>query len=146
MTATFREAQDDILTVFKAAWDTTGYSALYPGIPGEPPADQTGSGAPPSPWARVSVRHRSGRNEAFGQGGTNLYEREGVVEVQVFSPVGQGFGPALDLAQTVVSAFQGTATPKAVWFRKVGVREVPNSGGPWVQVNVSAEFTYDQRA
>ena len=49
MTASFEQANNEILAFFKAAWDTTGYPALYEYIAGEIPIQVT-------PWARVVLR------------------------------------------------------------------------------------------
>lgn len=136
MTATFAEAYGEILTKFKAAWDTTGFDALYPNLAGDPPTD-------PAPWARVSISHSPG-SQTLGDDTTGRrYERYGLLLVQVFVPTGEGLPRALNLAKIITDAFEGATTPSGVWFRNVRVNEV-GPDGSWYQVNVIAEFTYDE--
>jgi len=47
------------------------------------------------------------------------------------------------MATVARRAFEGVATPRDVLFRAVSVNEVGRSGG-WRQVNVAAEFEYDE--
>lgn len=143
MSATYRQAVDDMLATFKDAWDGTGLLALYPNRPGEPPDD---SSSKPQSWARVHVQHGPAFQATLpNQTGQSLYERQGLFTVQIFVPSGNGVGPAYDLAKIVTDAFQGTSTPRAVWFRRARIREIGQSG-TWFQLNVLVEFTYDERS
>lgn len=137
MTATFRQASDEILAVFQAAWGPLGHTALYDSVAGaQPPATE--------PWARVSVRHSTGEQATLSGGlGTRRYSRDGTLFVQIFAPVGNGLSVAYDLAKVVADAYEGTATPAGVWFRDVRLNEI----GPddqWFNVNVLVDFTYDE--
>lgn len=137
MSATFEIANGEILTLFKTAWDTTGHIALYENIAGDPPST-------PIPWARISLRHRTGGQTAIsGADGKRRYDREGVVTVQIFIPNGKGLSQGYSLGKIVVDAFEGKATPSQIWFRDVINKEI-GPDGEWFQFNVTAEFMYDE--
>lgn len=123
-----------MLTVFKTYWDTTGFPALYPDVPGQEPA--TGV------WARATLRHSTrGPGSLTGGLGTMIYQAEGTLFVQVFAPVGDGMKKAYQYGMGVVHAFEDARL--GVWFRNVRLNEVGRSGA-FEQVNVLADFTYDE--
>lgn len=136
MSISFNDAKDQILTVFKTAWDTTGCPALYPDTPGDPPTSAT-------VWARATLRHATGRQASLSGpiNGCVRYERTGIVIIQVFAPVGDGSTAAYDAAQTVVRGFED-ARGLDTWFRNVRINEVGTKGA-FEQINVLADFTYD---
>ncbi len=137
MTATFTQANSEILTLFKAAWDATGHPALYENVKGAPPTTQI-------PWARVSVRHGpSGPTSLSGGLGTQRFERTGLLTVQIFIPNGEGLSTGYNLGKIVADAFEGVASPLQVWFRNVRVNEI-GSDGEWFQFNVLVDFAYDE--
>ncbi len=136
MTATIPQAADDILTLFKTAWDLTGYPLLYEGIGGEKPTAQ-------GPWARITLRHFLGDQESLGPIGGRKFSKGGLVIVQTFVPIGEGLSDAYNVAKIAADAFEGKATPLNVWFRNVRINEI-GAEGDWYQVNVLADFTYDE--
>ena len=137
MTATFEEARQEILTTFKTAWDTTGHPAYYENIR----EDLTSS---VEPWARVTLRHVTGRNASITGGiGNQRFERTGNLMVQVFVPTGEGLTEGLTLAKVVADAFEGVSTASGVWFRNTRVNEI-GSEGSWFQINVIVDFLYDE--
>lgn len=142
MTATFEQAYDDTLDIFKAAWDTTGFVVDYENV-----APEDGVDIPPktpTPWARASLRHATGGQTSLSGGlGKRTYTRTGVFIVQIFVPLGENLSEAQQLAKVVVDAFDGKASPRAVWYRNVRVNEI-GSDGDWFQVNVLVDFTYDE--
>lgn len=137
MTATFQVAKDEILGLFKTAWDTTGYEAIYENVGDDPPGSA-------DPWARATLRHFAGGQASLANdNGRRRWEREGNIVIQIFVPAGDGLSEAYDLAKIVADAYEGAATASQVWFRNVRIQEV----GPdksWFQVNVIADFTYDE--
>ena len=138
--ATFNEANNEILAAFKAAWDTTGFVVAYENVKSQDTVPPSGS----APWARVTLRHTFGDQASLASvGGVRRWRRDGLVTVQIFIPLGEGLSEGYSLAKTVVDAFEGTATASSVWFRNVRVNEV-GSDGEWYQVNVLADFTYDE--
>lgn len=136
---TYEEGRDAILGIFKTAWDTTGYSVVsWDGSVGEVP---TGN----DPWARALVRHVTGGAATIGQvGGRRRFRRSGLVTIQLFDRVGDGMTRLDQLAKLVSNAYEKPAAPgHGVWYRNVRVNEVGQSGD-WLQLNVIAEFTYDE--
>lgn len=136
MSMTADEARDQILQVFKDAWDPTGFVATYTDVAGEVPPSQ-------SVWARAIVRHATGGQSTLS-GPINGCVRQtygGTVYVQVFAPVGDGSTSAYDAAQIVLNAYKASHA-KNVWFRDVRINEV-GTRGAFEQINVLAEFTYD---
>lgn len=129
------DARDQILGVFKTAWDTTGFPARYTDVPGGIPDEE-------SPWARALVRHLTGRQASLaGEGGARRWRETGIVLVQVFAPVGDGSVRVYNLAQLIKNAYRD-AKNLDVWFRNTRMKEVGASGG-FEQVNVTTDFIYD---
>jgi hypothetical protein len=132
---TFDEARDIILGFFKAAWDPTGFPAVYTDVPGSVPTSET-------VWARATIRHATGNQGSLaGDQATRRWNRTGTVFIQVFAPVGDGSKAGYDAAQLVVNAFQAARHPN-VWFRDVRMNEAGTSGA-FEQLNVLATFSYD---
>lgn len=138
MTATYAQAVDDILGLFKVAWDTTGYTAIYTNVAGDTPDDEE------DPWARVTIQHTDGGQGSLTGGlGTTRWTRFGILTVQLFVPSGEGLSEAHTLGKLVTDAFEGVSTTNGVWFRNVRINEI-GPDGEWYQVNVLVDFTYDE--
>lgn len=139
MSLTVAQARDEMLTLITAAWTANagGLPLFYDDRPGEPPTNGTG-------WARVNIQHNLGAQSTISNPiGNNLFRRDGLLTVQIFAPIGKGLSQADALAKVALDAFEGKSTPNGVWFRKVRMREI----GPdksWFNVNVYAEFNYDE--
>lgn len=138
MTATFRQAQDDMLAIVHEVSQAQGVLAVYDGTKNEVPLDD-------QIWAKVMVRHvPSGQRSLAGdRGRKRRWGREGVLWVQLHGPLGGGTSELLDVGGEYVRALQKASTEHCVWFRNVGLSEVGPSG-VWYQVNVLANFTYDE--
>lgn len=141
-TLTYDEAADAIQDRFKVQWDADS-AAVAGSVPPVEWDNLEALDPPPSTWVRVKVEHTLGRQSSLGETGNRLFDREGLVTVQVFAPHGQGVTLARQLASIVVNAFEGkTAGPdEQIWFRNVRMNEL----GPtdkWFQVNVLSEFMY----
>lgn len=144
---TFDSARDEILGLFKTYWD-----AETPGVNGSviPDVDWPGVGLPSVPpaaaaWARIRVKHATSRQTTFGTTGNRRFTRPGLVSVQVFSPLDKGIGLSLaeKLAIIARDAFEGRSTATGIWFRNVRIQEIGPSDA-WYQMNVIAEFQYDE--
>jgi hypothetical protein len=137
------QAIDEIYGLLFTAWRASFPTAviLFPDVDGEPPA----SGV----WSRVVVQHTNGGQAALAGGlGLQMWDRSGVVGVQVFSDAGRGMtGPSghgvLWAASVMRDALEGAATTGNVWFTNVKLVEVGRDGN-WQQVNVTASFEYQQ--
>ena len=137
MAATQETASDEMLTLFKGAWDLTSLIAVYENVKGAVPTAQDS-------WARPSIQHAAGGGQSL-TGALNKinYERQGVMTVSIFIPNGTGLSLGRSLGKSVAEAFEGKATASAVWFRSVRVVEV-GPDGEWYQFNVVIEFIYDE--
>lgn len=137
MTATFEEAQDEVYGLFKTAWDTTGFIALYPNVAGSVPTT-------PTPWARAKATLFNGGDASLsGALGTRRYERQGLFTAQIFVPAGEGLERAMQLAKIVVDAYDGQRTASGIWFRNARVADV-GPDGDWYQVNVLVNYEFDE--
>ena len=134
MSLTFTEARDEILTLFKSAWDigASGIPLYYWDVPHDPPSADD--------WARITVRHATGGNDAIGN---RLFFRTGLVTIQLFTKYGEGLTQNDTLAKVAVEAFQGQHTAGGVWFRNVRLNEI-GIDGKWFNSNVLADFEYNQ--
>lgn len=129
------QAVDAIFDIFKAAWDPTGFPAVYSDKEGEIPASET-------VWARATIKHATGNQSSLaGEVGTRRFTATGIVTVQVFAPVGDGSTECYKAALLVQSAYEDARHPN-VWFRGVRIQEVGESGA-FQQQNVTATFSYD---
>ncbi len=129
------QANDEILAVFKAAWDTTGLGVTYTDVPAEKPNSEVG-------WARVTVIHEDGGQSGFSPTEVKKYTNTGMVATQVFGPKGDGGAEARRLAQLVLVAY--SQARGSVWYRKQHIKDVGSSGS-WHQINIIAHFTYDDQ-
>lgn len=127
------QARDEMLAVFKAAWDTTGYQAVYSDVPGRTPQTE-------EPWARLTIRHATGGQTGFGASAVRKFSQAGTLIVQVFAPVGDGLSKAYELAQLILLAYSTSRT--VVWFRHMRIQEAGTSGA-FEQINFLVDFTYD---
>lgn len=141
------EAYDAILRPFGKAWreETPALNGGeepavdWPNVIREGPPLYDGN----EPWARVTVRHTEGEQHSLGQKGGRIFERKGVITVQVFVPAGKrGLELAGLLGTVALNAFEGVKTPEGVVFHRVTYKDV-GPDGAWYQVNVTAAFEYD---
>lgn len=129
-------ARDEMLAVFKTAWDTTGYAVTWSDVPGAVPPSS-------APWARVVVRHAEGRQGSLTDAnGAKLHTYTGTLWAQIFVPIGQGVSMGYTLARLVLQAYRDARG--AVWYRNQRFREAGNSGA-FEQVNCLIDFTYDDQ-
>jgi len=140
--ANFTDARQEIIDAFLAKWTPTGFFAQYPNVKGDPP---TGIGTPEDPvsWARLTINHVGSEQATLAEVGCRTFTRFGVLEVQIFTPSGDGSRQSDILAQIVADAFEGKTTPNRVFFRNVSPPIEIGNSGLWYQVNISADFEYD---
>lgn len=135
---TYAQATDEIADLFKDAWDAGagGAPLLYRDVDADEPTAPL--------WARLSVTHFHGQQSSLSNHiGQRVFDRRGVVTVQLFGLAGSGLSTVHPLVMLAVDAFEGKSTAGAVWFRNVRAIEGP-SEDKWVEVNVLADFEYSQ--
>lgn len=133
---TFEEATDQILDIFKTAWDPTGYKAFYDDVRDQRETDK-------SPWAAVMVRHAAGRQNNLGGIGNRSFLRLGVLIITINTPSASGLSAGYQLAKVVADAYEGASSPNGVWFRNVRLNELGRDGS-FYQMNVLADFEYHE--
>jgi len=139
MSLTFAEAQDEMLAVVKAAYDSiSGDKEIYwEAVAGDRATDDR-------PFFQVFLRHRSGSNAGFPSANNRaMYRREGDITVQCFSPVGRGLSEGYADAKVFTDSFEGQSTSGGIWFRNTRVNEIGRDG-EFFQMNVITEFVYDE--
>jgi len=136
------QARNEILAQFRTAWladdDSKNVPVMYPDLPAQkPPA--TGA------WARVTIQHVTGAQTSLaGATGSRRFTKTGFIVVQVFTIFGEGQTLSDQLTQIAQEVFEGvTTSPGRVMFRNVRVTEA-GQDGQWFQVNVTADFEYDE--
>lgn len=137
VTATQEVASDEMLAMFKTAWDTTSLIAVYENVRGATPTAQAA-------WARPIIRHDpKGSQSLTGALNKIKYERHGRMVVSIFIPNGNGLSLGRSLGKIVADAFEGKKSDSGVWFRNIRIVEV----GPddeWYMFNVGLDFVYDE--
>lgn len=140
------EARDSIFAQFRSHWDQSIYPVLGV-IPTVLWQGQENSVLPSNqePFVRATVLHASGRQATLAGPGGARWERRGICIIQCFGPIqgGKGLTLADRMAAVAKDAFEGRSTPEGVWFRNCRLSEVGPADG-WFQMNVAAEFTYDE--
>lgn len=136
MSLTVPQARDEMSAIFHTEWEASSFAAF------EVRWDDVGEPAPTSrsPWARFTIRHADGGNASISN---YHFRRKGTVFVQLFAPTGEGLSRLDQMGMVALAAFEGRATPGGVWFREVRLREIGVDGN-WQQVNVLADFEYDE--
>ena len=145
---TLNEARSAMLAAFKARWDADTPAVNGGAVPLVEYDGVGTAGVQPhdSAWARVTVRHTAASQGSLASAaGARVWDRLGIIVVQVFTPLSAGRGLLLAdaLATVAKNAFEGVDA-SGVWFRNVRVNEI-GSSGPWYQTNVTADFEYYER-
>lgn len=148
---TMSTAMRAIEKLFREAWKDSSDNAL--------PCDYPGSTFNPDKlarntvWARYRIQHNtSGQTTLSSANGGRRYSRSGNIMVQVFVPQDSGVIDAYHMAEKVVNAYEGKEAPGGAWFRNVrpieiGISDDGNgetNNGLWYQINVFADFEYEQ--
>jgi hypothetical protein len=151
MPAEFDTARDEIQSTFKVAWDANAGAVNGGVVPtvhweGVP----TAGDFPPkdAAWARMIIRHNAATQAALSSSADRRrFRKFGILTISIFTPLqgGQGLGLAEELGKVARAAFEGKSTASGVWFRDARINEI-GPDGPWFQVNVLAEFEYDEFA
>lgn len=136
MSLTYDQATNEILTLLKTAWDTTGHQMDWENTREQRETDN-------SPWASVVVRHVSGQQDSLGGLGFRSFIRFGVLIVTIRIPSGSGLSTGNTLAKVVADAYEGVSSPNGVWFRNVRINEQGRDGSNFV-INVLADFEYTE--
>ncbi len=142
--STIATARDAILLHFTTAWN-----AQTPPVPLLLYTDKHQDLPDNASFARIRVQHNifsqvtvGGKKASGGSG--QRFRRFGIVTVQIFTVSGGGQVASDVFVDVALAAFEGQNTgADKIEFRNARANEV-GQDGPWFQVNVIAEFTYDK--
>lgn len=138
--STFVAARDEILTMFKTAWDAQAApipKVVWGDVESDPPKDG-------APWVRVQVLHQLSGQATLGEGGSRRFRREGLVVARIHTKAGDGLVGSDFYSKLVVDAYEGkTSASGSVWFRNVRLNEL-GQDGDWHVSTVMADFEYDE--
>ena len=148
MSLTTGQGRDAIIGLIETAWEASGAASelvlmLYENTPGDKPGEDASTGKS-LPYAKTSIRHRT--SPQITQGSARRYLTEGVVTVEIYTPLGDGHTLSDALSAVILSALRGhTGSAGGIWFYDIEPpKEIGPTGG-WFQVNVSANFRYQER-
>jgi hypothetical protein len=128
-------ATDTICGQFNSAWADRA-PVEWPNVPVPDPHFRDGS----DPWCAFDLAFEGGENATIG---SRVFSRSGHLVVRIFVPAGErGLERANELAMVALDAFEGK-TIDGVSFYNVGMKTV-GPDGPWFQVNVRADFEFDE--
>ncbi len=148
MPATREQAVDEMLSLFKAAWDARPESqlipVLWPNVRGDVDTTRQLPTDAAQSWCRVTVQTvRSEQRSISMTDGLRRYETEGLLTVEIYVPTSSGSGLAYRLVQVALNAFRGSETAHGVTFRNARPREIGNDGN-WFRVDALVEFSFDE--
>jgi len=130
----FVAAKEAILDLFVTAWGVTTEITL----------DNETLNNPADNYVRLTIRHNDAAQETLGAVGNRKFTRLGSAFVQIFTPVDQGSQAADGFVATAMGIFEGVRiSGTTVRFKDVIPREI-GPDGKWYQVNVQADFEYDE--
>lgn len=135
---TMGNAAREMVARFRDVWNPRPCD--FPGVKFQLPAETV-------TWARWRIQHSGGGQTSLaGYDGKRRFDKVGNIIIQVFTPLQGGAIVSYDAAQLAVNAYEGKTTPSGIWFRSVRPDELLDSEqtGTWWQINVVAEFLYDQ--
>jgi hypothetical protein len=140
----FAEDANAIRACFAGLW-----SLLRPTVPVafdnsafDPARDAQDASGDPAPWVRLTIVPGEGFQASLGT--PRIWRSTGIVMVQVFAPLGQGDGPANELADDAAAVFRGVSLGSVI-FRAPSLTRI-GSDGAWYQVNVATPFQSDMAA
>lgn len=133
---TFLEATEDINTIMKTAWDTTGHGLHWDNV-------RDIRDTSDDPWAVFVIRHSTGEQDNLGGIGFRNFVRVGTAIASIFTPTGNGLSESYILAKVVADAYEGQKSETGVWFRNVRIQEIGRES-QFYQINVLIDFEYNE--
>ncbi len=145
--ATLTAARDEVIGLVYEAWKadplTQDLTLVFQDAANDIPQTSDGDNNP-SAWGRVAMLHTGGGQASLANHqGKRRYNRRGFVQVSIYTPRDTGLSMSDGIAMIVLNALEGVDTPSGVWFRHVRISEV-GVDGAWYQLNVLADFNYDE--
>lgn len=136
------DADREMAELFRQAWEVTnGYKCDWPNH--KSPDHQEDE-----IWARWALDYLTGFQTTMASTGSRKFTKEGLIYINVFTPLGEGLVNARDASQIAIDAYEGKRTPSDVWFREVRIDSEGHGRGSgkdksWWTTTVVARFTYE---
>jgi len=92
-------------------------------------------------YARVVVKFNTGNQHTLGQKGNRKFVKQGLLFVQILTPINTGTNENDTLAQSTLELFDGETLGK-LWFYN-GRIETERSDGVYYSQNVVVEFEFE---
>lgn len=143
------QARREIFQVLADAWVIDLWAQYDIGVP--PPIRFEGRDYPQAPdpdlpYTAIFLRPAIGKQSALANGnGKKKWEEAGTLWIQCFGPLSTGGGLEIAEYQSIIAAraYQGESSDNGIWFRNVRKQYIGPSGG-WYQINVLADYEYDE--
>jgi hypothetical protein len=142
MITSLSEADKQMADLFRQAWEVNkGYMCDWPN-------QKSGEHAEDDIWARWNLDYVGGGQLTMAKKGQRKFTKQGLIYINVFTPLGGGLAQARDASEVAVFAYEGERTPGDVWFRNVRIESEGHGHGSgknksWWTTLVVANFTYD---
>ena len=94
------------------------------------------------PWVRMTVLEQHSRQTGIGSSGNRRFNRKGLAIWQIFTLMNAGSLASNQYVEALRALFEGV-TVNGLMFHNVESRKIGNDG-KWYQVNVNAEFEFDE--
>ena len=137
------QAKNDILDVFRTGWLSNSESEniiVFYRLEDEKEDLKSADKS----WARVTIKHYDlgAKNQSLSSSnGTKKYNRDGFIQVDIFTPLGSGIELESNLAQIVLNSFEGKSSENGVWFLNARILEDGISSS-WSKMIVKINFKY----
>jgi hypothetical protein len=94
-------------------------------------------------WVRISVTPILSAQTSLGKKGDRKYQRNGLINIQVFTPLGENTGLAVVLSQQALEIFEGESFD-GVTCNNGDITTIGRNEG-WYQTNVSIDYNFIER-
>lgn len=142
MISNMAQADKEMADLFRKKWETE--NSLICDWPNRKVAEH----GQDDTWARWSLDYAFSEQSSFGPKGHRKVYKEGIIYINVFTPLGAGLSNARKFAQIAVDAYELQRTPNDVWFRSVQIASEGRGRGSgrdksWWTTLVTARFQYE---
>ncbi len=143
---TLAEARDAVISLIDVAWKAAPASSSIEMQYTNVQADKPNSSVPVASavsWARTTVQVLAASQSTQGK---RRFRTIGSVTVQIFTPFGDGHTLGDTLSAIVLATLRGhVGSVDGIDFSDVTPVEI-GVDGPWFNINVTAEFTFQEAA
>lgn len=138
---TYKAELSAIETRFLDNWSTTPVAMDDSGPVIDPTTRNIVEQPDDSAWVRLTVRGAQEQQASLGGAATTQFRNQGVITIQIFTPMRDGHAAGLELADTAGAVFR-TEQFSGITCRAATVLSLGKVGG-WIQHNVDIPFFRD---